>query len=135
MESLWGVIFVIFVLLRLFNKMPELKEKLPKDWGDKKLPPIFEEMGFPWDEDETVEPQPLEVAKKKAKTDKKIVETKGRKQGRPEKYAPADNRPSVFADNNDEDLNWFPELNQEAVVHGIIISELLRPPKALRHGK
>ncbi len=133
MEALWIIIFIVFVLLRAFSKIPNLKEKMPKDWENTGIPPILRDMEFPWDEHPRrpgdVRKQPGQKQRPAAPKTPPVKEP-----GRPVK--PEVVRDMQGAEVRQQDAcrepHWFPPVDSRSVINGIIFTELLQPPRCKR---
>ncbi len=148
MEGLWIIIVIVVLVFRVLNKAGEItgemKERLPEVLGEKQLPTVFKDWGFPWEEDDEGDGENRwgEYAKAPEKgvdslrntVNNTVIEnpmedqtgiilaanTQTRTELQPEKEAGLPNHPL---------------LDSESIVNGIILSELLQPPKAKRLGR
>lgn len=165
MEALWVIIFIVFILVRVFNNIPGMSDKRPRDWEKKfpgdweeRLPPILRDMGFPWDGNGNPErgrgqvpgsapgPAPRSAPGPEKRAVKRPISTEqsGRDTGRREPPAlreekagisaavTADDTGITYIDGRDCELQQHPLFGCQAVVNGIIFSELLQPPKCKR---
>ena len=130
MESLWVIIIVAALFFKIFGKLNNLKEKtpgewknkIPREWRETGLPPILQEMGFPWDEPE--EEAPKAQSQKLAEWQLDEVEAEVPK--------PVPAAPKAAAFGQDEQGYSLQVMDRQLLLNGIIFSELLQPPLSKR---
>lgn len=143
MDAIWIIIVIIAVIMRVL-KVEDFKGKLPKDWGDKKIPPIFKDWEFPWDDEpepdeELPHNQPVRMQNEVSKQDEQVT---GGFSGKSNinvspgeaQYETAYNVEEPNSNIADTAFGRHPLLNTDTVINGIIMSELLQPPKSKRPG-
>jgi len=145
-EALWVFIFIVFVLLRVFSRIPDLKDKIPKDWEKTGIPPILKDMGFPWDNTapgRTAPGKPGGASEKPAPKRRTITEKApvAKVPGQTKLEAPATTvefpeapPAKVSPPDGCGEQHGLPLTDCQAVLNGIIFSELLQPPKCKRPG-
>lgn len=131
MEGIWIIIFILVMIFKAFKKISEVKANLPKDWQSEGPPPVFREMPFPWEmdepEEENLDPitvqEPEQPVPRRETTmtefvmGKTLVEKVGIKpRGKVEQEQ------SVTG-------ALMPLMDSDNIVNGIIMAELLQPPK------
>lgn len=129
MDAIWIIIVIIAVIMR-FLKIEDFKGKLPEDWGDKKIPPIFKDWEFPWDDEPELDE---EIPKKRpVRMQNEVLEQGG---------SPGENQSATAYDvkephleSTDTAFGGHPLLTSDTIITGIIMSELLQPPKSKRPG-
>lgn len=142
MEAIGIIIFIVFMLLRVFSKLPEIKQKLPRGW-EQEFPPIFRDIGFPWGEQNMpgqVEDRPTPV-RNTGPTYELAAETQqparvwalSQDIEHQESEAPREtviDSPAADAFTLQSEQGLL--LDEQAVLNGIIFSEILSPPKSKR---
>lgn len=146
MEAIWMIIFIAALIFQAISKISGSKGKLPRQWEPVKLPgqgqtkepkkwddgmfpPVLKDWEFPWDDS-----QWDEVSSKEQSSQNKKPEPKKRKEVTASSKTLTDrglNRENV---NQRDNTEYRPELslNSGDVLNGLIISELLQPPKCKR---
>lgn len=127
------------MLFKAFKKISEVKTNLPKDWQGEELPPVFREVLFPWemDDDESEDPRSVPITRQeperpapppeptwaekigmgKTKTSVKRADLQSGGKVKQEQSVPGE---------------FLPLMDSYNIVNGIIMSELLQPPKCKR---
>lgn len=139
MDALGLIIFIIFVLFKALGKIPDIKDKLPKDW-ENKFPKDWQEnwpqeWQFPWndDDDDAVEADAAKPEGHEPRREIGLEQTK-------ESYEPVhfegtppeqEQRGAEVAATKKE-LTPHPIINSQSLLNGIIMSEVLQPPKCRR---
>ena len=136
METIWVIIIVAAVLFKVFGKINDLKgnipgerrNKVPGEWRKIELPPIFRELGFPWEDSEEEAPmaQPQKPAKRQLDGMEAVQEIPA---AIPEPITAA---PQAAALGPDELGYSLQVMDKQQVLNGIIFSELLQPPLSKR---
>lgn len=127
MEGIWILIFVVVMIFKAFKKITEVKTNLPKDWQDKELPPVFREVPFPWEmTEESEEPEGESFEPMNTTWAEKIEMGKN-----PPKKAVPESGGKVKQEQSSAG-EFLPLMDSNNIVNGIIMSELLQPPKCKR---
>lgn len=156
MELLWVIIIVAAIFFRIFGKLTDLKEKIPGEWKDKVprewrdtgLPPVFREMGFPWDEEQEEDPAMVEEkaepagrnaagagAHTMAGEPRKLAEWQLDEIGEEVPAAapePPANVPQTAVAGQGQAGYNLPVMDKQVLLNGIIFSEVLQPPRYKR---
>lgn len=179
MDALLLIIFLAFVFFKVLGKMPEIKDKLPKDWepknwgpegwphGPKRWPEMSENWGFPWEEQDPYEEETdTEVGRTENQQASgqsagqerevpirqmtKYIDQKSELEARSQMISkdaaggtesrmmhqeglPPDEHIFPAAQQAaGQDTEGYPLFNSQALLNGIILSEVLQVPKSKR---
>ncbi|PKM47834.1 MAG: hypothetical protein CVV03_01245 [Firmicutes bacterium HGW-Firmicutes-8] len=131
--SIWVIIFVLAILFRAFRKFSDVKGNLPRDWEGEQLPPILREMVFPWDlteDSEEASPGPI-TGKAPEERIPGLDETPAAETGPGITLGETLDQALVRAVNQEQNVpgELLPLFDSYNIINGIIVAELLHPPK------
>lgn len=143
MEAIWIIFVIIAVIMRIL-KAGDFKGKLPEDWGDNKIPPIFKDWEFPWEDEpepdkEPPRQQPVRMGNEVSKQKEQVTggfsgDTNINVSAAETQHESAYAVTEQDSKSADTDFVSHPLLNTDTIINGIIMSELLQPPKSKRPG-
>lgn len=133
MEGIWIIIFIIAMLFQIFKKIGEVKTDLPKGRQGQELPPIFSEGPLPWEMDEPEDEGLGPLARQETERPDSARETAWAdklEMGKNERTVPQ----SGGKEKEEQTVTgeFLPLMDSYNIVNGIIMSELLQPPKSKR---
>lgn len=143
MDAIWIIIVIIAVIMK-FLKVEDFKGKLPEDWEDKKIPPVLKDWGFPWDDEpepdeELPQKQPVRIKGALSQREEQVTTGADGDSGMnvnpgETQYERAEDLIKPNLKNMETSFAAHPLLNTDTVISGLIMSELLQPPKSKRPG-
>lgn len=151
MEGLWIIIIIVALVYRALSKVGEIsgemKNRLPEG-EDKRYPPVIKDWGFPWEEDDEwggegeyyTEPREKRVQSSQNTAGNASVESpRENATGIPDEITEAGSKESAMElpaylqqENGVAGIEKQPLLDYAGLINGLILSELLQPPKSRR---
>lgn len=138
MESIGILIFIVFMVFNLIGKISETKAKVPKERQGRKVPPVLRDIPVPWEMPYEAE-EPDEVKYDPRTYHEPELPTQVREHSMAEVE-----RLKTFAGevvpkpggSNKQDRSFtgefMPLMDSTTLVNGLIVAELLKPPKCKR---
>ncbi|MDT3698393.1 MAG: hypothetical protein RO469_03105 [Thermincola sp.] len=138
MESIGILVFIVFMIFNLIGKISETKAKVPKERQGRKVPPVLRDIPVPWEMPyEAEEPDEVKYDPRTYPQPEVSVE--------PREHAIAEaDRPKTSAGklvtkaggSIKQDPSFtgelLPLMDSTNIVNGLIVAELLKPPKCKR---